>query len=377
MKKYFNLTGFYPFERKQFEDFLNDMAKKGYHLKKINSFFSEYEEKTDDIYYHVAIHGSNKYFFEDELKDKEYIAFFKDNGYEFIDKQGIFYVFASHDKHSIYTDEQIDEDVIYKQSQKSFRGFLIAVITFILLGFLTPDYVIHFDNLLSTHDIVFVFSFWVWLMIIMGIGCQYIYYFFKKECHYSYYVCLLRNFMISFAWLQLIVGSVFFTRHFVMIPIFILLGCICVSFIAILFSYSQKNPILFQKNVLLVYIICLCLGSVVFIKDFSIKYTSFNSTYFQDYIISYDSHSIVLDYYEYAKDDNQIKYVSSVYPDKSLDILNLYLQDHYTKYQKNQVNGYYVYQTPISTIIYKNHQFIEINKIDNQKLKQVLDNLNW
>ena len=38
MKKYFNLTGFYPFERKQFEDFLNDMAKKGYHLKSFNSF---------------------------------------------------------------------------------------------------------------------------------------------------------------------------------------------------------------------------------------------------------------------------------------------------------------------------------------------------
>ena len=119
MKKYFNLTGFYPFERKQFEDFLNDMAKKGYHLKKFNSFFSEYEEKTDDIYYHVAIHGSNKYFFEDELKDKEYIAFFKDNGYEFIDKQGIFYVFASHDKHSIYTDEQIDEDVIFINKVKN------------------------------------------------------------------------------------------------------------------------------------------------------------------------------------------------------------------------------------------------------------------
>lgn len=49
MKKYFNLTGFYPFERKQFEDFLNDMAKKGYHLKSFNSFFSEYEENNDEI----------------------------------------------------------------------------------------------------------------------------------------------------------------------------------------------------------------------------------------------------------------------------------------------------------------------------------------
>lgn len=35
MKKYFNLTGFYPFERKQFEDFLNDMAKKRISFKKL------------------------------------------------------------------------------------------------------------------------------------------------------------------------------------------------------------------------------------------------------------------------------------------------------------------------------------------------------
>ena len=91
MKKYFNLTGFYPFERKQFEDFLNDMAKKGYHLKSFNSFFSEYEENNDEIYYHVAIKEKKNVIFTEPC-DESYMTFFEDNGYHFIDKQGIFYV---------------------------------------------------------------------------------------------------------------------------------------------------------------------------------------------------------------------------------------------------------------------------------------------
>ena len=76
MKKYFNLTGFYPFERKQFEDFLNDMAKKGYHLKSFNSFFSEYEENNDEIYYHVAIKEKKNVIFTEPC-DESYMTFLK------------------------------------------------------------------------------------------------------------------------------------------------------------------------------------------------------------------------------------------------------------------------------------------------------------
>lgn len=38
MKRVLNLNGIFPFERTQFEDYLNGMARKGYHLKKFNSY---------------------------------------------------------------------------------------------------------------------------------------------------------------------------------------------------------------------------------------------------------------------------------------------------------------------------------------------------
>ena len=44
---------------------------------------------------------------------------------------------------------------------------------------------------------------------------------------------------------------------------------------------------------------------------------------------------------------------------------------------RHQIDGYLIYQTPISTIIYKNYQFIEMKKIENQQFKQFLIYLNW
>lgn len=378
MKKYFNLTGFYPFERKQFEDFLNDMAKKGYHLKSFNSFFSEYEENNDEIYYHVAIKEKKNMIFNEPC-DESYMTFFEDNGYHFIDKQGIFYVFATDKPCEMYTDEQIDEEVIKKQSINGFKNYIISLVIFLLLGGFFGFLTLSFDDLLSTENIL---DFYFLRINIIFIGCCrlfFIYYFMKKEVHYSYHLSLIRDYCLTFVVMLLILGDKLFTRNFIYLPLFLLVLNFILAIVICIYGYKKSNPVLLQKYALFLFIMFVGLGICGQMKKINNKSSYIKPAFslIQDYQISNDSHSIVIDYYEYQKENKTIKYVNILDHQKSLDILNLYLQDHYTKYQKHQIDGYLIYQTPISTIIYKNNQFIEMKKIENQQFKQFLIYLNW
>lgn len=246
MKKYFNLTGFYPFERKQFEDFLNDMAKKGYHLKSFNSFFSEYEENNDEIYYHVAIKEKKNMIFNEPC-DESYMTFFEDNGYHFIDKQGIFYVFATDKPCEMYTDEQIDEEVIKKQSINGFKNYIISLVIFLLLGGFFGFLTLSFDDLLSTENIL---DFYFLRINIIFIGCCrlfFIYYFMKKEVHYSYHLSLIRDYCLTFVVMLLIVGNEFFTRNFIYLPLFLLILSLILAIVICIYGYKKKQSYLITK----------------------------------------------------------------------------------------------------------------------------------
>lgn len=192
--------------------------------------------------------------------DESYISFFEDNGYHFIDKQGIFYVFATDKPCEMYTDEQIDEEVIKKQSINGFKNYIISLVIFLLLGGFFGFLTLSFDDLLSTENIL---DFYFLRINIIFIGCCrlfFIYYFMKKEVHYSYHLSLIRDYCLTFVVMLLIVGNEFFTRNFIYLPLFLLILSLILAIVICIYGYKKSNPVLLQKYVLFLFIMFVGLG---------------------------------------------------------------------------------------------------------------------
>ena len=83
---------FHYFEKQQLEDYLNDMAKKGKYLTKINSQYLVFKsEPIHHIYYFVDVY-SQKDGFVDVPQKEEYFEYFQSSGYELLDYCEPFYI---------------------------------------------------------------------------------------------------------------------------------------------------------------------------------------------------------------------------------------------------------------------------------------------
>ena len=131
MKKKFKLADFnfiFYFERKLLEDYLNDMAKDGYHYIAGN-YRHKFEYNPDKhVYYHVDAIKTKKRYPGQVKPDESYIQLFEEQGYRFIGKWNDFHIFESEHKESIFSDEY-EEDVVKDIFKREFK---VYVPTFIL-----------------------------------------------------------------------------------------------------------------------------------------------------------------------------------------------------------------------------------------------------
>lgn len=97
---------FFAWNEEKEMEYLQDMARKGYHLDHVNFFKYHFVEKeADDCQYAADFKGFNA------MPEEEYIQLFKDGGWTFVTRFGAWYYFKSHDLNAVmYNDvESIKE----------------------------------------------------------------------------------------------------------------------------------------------------------------------------------------------------------------------------------------------------------------------------
>lgn len=369
--KIFNLNGFYPFERHQFENYLNDMAKKGYHFKKFNSFFGEYEKTEKVGYYHIGVHSQRD--FLDSSEDKKYIELFESDGYQYIDKTSLFYVFFSQKSDSIYTDRDIEEEMILEKTKREMWLRILVVVTVIIFMFLYGILPPSFDLLTSSYEMIWFVFMLVFLLVVILSSVFSIYYLVRKKADYDYQCSFFRSYVTLFFCMIVSFGTLFLTRGNLLYGSLTIVICPLIAFVVMLLSLHTKQPMNMQKYAIV---------TIVLLGGLSIAglYDRWNQTYIAPEIsivstndLKTEKHSLILDYYSYdSGGDDDIEYVHSLYENLNTYILDKYLNQHIFTTPKTNTNGYDIYQNDYVTVIYKDGDILTINKDMNNQLDNLL-----
>lgn len=375
MKKFFNLCRFFPFEREQFETYLNAMAKRGYHLKKFNSFLSEYEQRDDHLYYHVAVHETEFY---NAYPDQEYIDLFEENGYHYIDKSGLFYVFTSAQQTSIYTDDDIDYELIKKQSQKLFFSQLIAIPIIFIIMFLFGFFPLSFSDFTTANGMFWPIFACLYLIVKVLTLLYYIRYFMNQKIKYSYHTCLLRSFIYQFSLLLMIIGLAIIHFQSIWVGIIYIFSCIISIIIISILSRRKSNPLIMQKFSLVIWSIGIIFAGVSIYQSLVNQNMSPPQLPFEKYELSYQEHSPFMDYYDYTVGEYDFLYYAYSLKENMSDyLLDKFIQEDDDEYVESKKDGYRIYQSSDLIIIYKNNRMLKTRVSLIQEIDTFLEELNW
>lgn len=374
--KVFNLCDFFPFERKQFEDYLNAMGQKGYHLKRFNAYLSEYRKEEDELYYHVAIHES------DLLSggiDRDYIELFEENGYHYIDHYRLFYVFSSLKKDPIYTDEDIDQEIVKQQSLKSLYKQLISILVLFLSMFLFRIIPLSFLDFTVSSGLSWSIFMSVFLIALLVHSLYYIRYFILKKVTYTYQTCLLRSSITQFLYFLVVFGSLILNRNVFFIG---MIYIICFFIFVLIISFIARklaNPLYLQRFTLIGCII----GVVVLISSMvgSLMtplgpYPQLPLVHLKD--LSDESHSFFVDYYSYDIGEYDfLDYAYSLHENMSEFLLDKFVEETQYDFKYSQRAGYDLYQSEDIIIIYKNNHMLKTKSYLVKDIPVFLEQLNW
>ena len=378
MKRVLNLNGFFPFERTQFEDYLNGMARKGYHLKKFNGYLSTYEKDESEIYYHVAIHDKNSIFIQPEV-DEKYVQLFEESGYQYIDRYSIFYIFASQNARAIYTDENVDKELIYRYSKQSLLKQFLIIPILLCFMYLFDCFSPSFYDFVTISSFIGSFFFVIyWVVLGLNTG-YYISYFILNKANYHYHICLLRSYILQFLFFLVVFGTLLFSDETMYLVCLYILFCPCLALVIYFIKRKKENPFLLQGLSLFTYgigfaFILFSLGSAWMttytppqLPNVAMKFT-----------LNDEEHSLFLDYYAYEIGEYDfLDYAKSLKSGMSDYLLQKFLEETDDIYVKSQQQGYDIYQSDDLVVIYKNNQMIKTKLTVIKNMSLFLDELNW
>lgn len=374
--KVFNLCDFFPFERKQFEDYLNDMGRKGYHLKRFNAYLSEYSKGEAQLYYHVAIHETSLL---DKKSDRDYIELFEENGYHYIDNYRLFYVFSSFKKDPIYTDEEIDQEIVKQQSLKSLYKQLISIIIILSSMWLFRIIPLSFLDFSVSSGLSWPIFMSVFLMVSFLSSLYYIRYFILRRVTYTYQTCLLRGSIMQFLYFLIIFGSLILNRNIFFIGLIYIICFFIFASITSFIARKHANPLYLQKFILIDCIIGILIlissmvGSLTIPKG---PYPQLPLVHLND--LNDESHSFFVDYYSYDIGEYDfMDYAYSIHENMSEYLLTKFIEETQYDFKHSQSEGYDIYHSEDIIIIYKDNHMLKTKSHLIKDVQIFLGQLNW
>ena len=222
---------FHYFERQQLEDYLNEMAKKGQYLTKIHSQYLVFKtEPIHEIYYYVDVY-SKKDGFINIPQEEEYFEYFQENGYQLLDYCEPFYIFTSTQDRPIYTDKEVEKEVICQTSHRHFISdfFMSACWLFLFWVYFSLD-------VFSVSSDYWIMNILLWLFLFLNGFIANIYPYMKykltKKVNYTYIHILKRSYYTSiliaclFSLLAVVLAKMSYITYGLIIIIYIIVGVI-------------------------------------------------------------------------------------------------------------------------------------------------------
>lgn len=363
---------FHYFEKQQLEDYLNDMAKKGKYLTKINSQYLVFKsEPIHQIYYFVDVY-SQKDGFVDVPQKEEYFEYFQSNGYELLDYCEPFYIFTCLQDKPIHTDESIEKEVIRKTSHRYILSKL-----FLSIGWIFVVWVNFSIDVMSVSNDYWLVGLLVWLCILLedfiGSIYPYIKYKLTKNVQYSYIHILKRtyNTTLLFACTLLLfaifIAKMPYTAYGVIVGIYLLFSIAGSCWIG-----KSENIWLAMKIPLVIF----CIGVIVsfFYGISEMGYPQINLPFAPQEPYHLFQQSSLAGYVDYqSTDGDQLVYFES-YCDQIYPIVfnNMLINEHYKKTTDQGYDIYYINEDDV--IVCKGHRFLRGNhQLLNSDTKRYLE----
>lgn len=161
----FKLIRIYQEDRSQLEKFLNEQSEKGQHAEKINIFGIKFVEDKSKQYYYNVLYPNNAPFLSSEKNDNKHQSLFlNDFGLTSISSNPELLVYRSETKIDLFTDANIDDEILKKSRRKTFLNSLIFLFLPILL--LGQSYIIGTYQLLISEQHMIFFSLNIMLLLL-------------------------------------------------------------------------------------------------------------------------------------------------------------------------------------------------------------------
>lgn len=154
-----------------FEQYLNNMAKQGWLLKKMR--WGLYFEKSlpQDLHYHVALDLGSSVVDPnlETVKSQEQKDFLVDFGYQYVCQSGVFQVYVGDDKQSLYNDEYVDSKALKRVLLKEmFSNDIYPLGLWLLLVIMTFLNKYQQLMILKNNALIFLYSFVAIVMIFIA-----------------------------------------------------------------------------------------------------------------------------------------------------------------------------------------------------------------
>lgn len=366
MKRLYTSLCFFSYERKQFEQYLNELVEKGYHLKfKKSKIYIE--ENQQPIHYRVALTSN-------ELKEDErlkMIDFFEECGYQYVGQHTVFSIFQSSDNLPIYTDSFIENEEVLATVKKEMSEDYLPLFLIVAFFVMFPR-ILNFDKFLSND--YFLSTIFMFLFLIVYFA-SYLY-FYKTYCNetklYSYKVCLFRGFILRYLALLMIVdvGFLFGTQSILLLSGVTLLFLIIGYFLYVR-SYQKQSLFHFDSLFKLIFVIGLI--GIIWPENRQMILPKV-PTSLKDYQEIHIEKTIFLDYTVLKKDNDIFETVHTKYKSTSKYVFDKLIDDD-AILSTQMIDGYQVHKSQDYVYIMKNQDMIKTNTVYN--IDEFVEKLNW
>lgn len=366
VNEFFMQLDFFPFERQQFEDYLNELYQDGYHL--VNEIGTIKLVKTRDRYFYKVV----LFYKEATTQQHQFIQSYKDIGYNYIGQIGYFGIFESKQAYPLYTNEIIEDEMILsvvKKEQKWTDVLLILVfMIYILAGFFLSS------TTFITNKVIFS-----WIFVVIGVISLFamnLYFYMRyiqKNIDYSYQICLLRGYFITFILILMFSRErfLFWTQSFLLglgIPfLFAVFGVFVYLF------YRRCSTMIIYRRLIIALAVIAFIGGIFEYNQKDINLANVPMT-LKNYTEINREQTVFLDYVVLEKQKDIFEYVDIKYEKTGKYVLDKLIDKDHIVSVKN-IKGYQVYESDEYTYIMKDKNIIKTNVIDN--VHEFVSRLDW
>lgn len=365
MKKIANYNGFFYFERRLLEDYLNDMVSQGYTLK-LGSLRHKFEYTPDKkVYYHVDSNKVKKRYFGQKKPNDDYIELFESQGYHYIGSVNSFNIFESKNRESIFVDQEeseIVEGIFSKEFRYIYAEIILALWLLFIVFFMNNDasYMVYSKSLLGL-EIYLLLHF---IGRIAFIDYPLIRYKIKKEIDYTYHHVFKRSFIYS---MFLGMGLFYAIGYLCAINIRILLSWVLLMIVITLVSMIIIKPerINVLNKISNISLVCYIVILAAFFNsnpEFTLQHETIRFKEFQE-----RSSLMEWAWYE-CKDNSEGLYLVDVYEPILVDSV---LDDFIKGRNYVKEGSHYIFDDYI--VVQKNNRFLRMSKDFYNKYYQSLE----